>query len=212
MIRVLGIGPGSPNLLTLECIDIIRHAKHLIGTRRQLAIVEKALAIWGSNTELLEWHPYDGTLNVLADLIQVLLDKEEIPIVLASGDPNFYGVGDWIKRNFTNEEIEITMGLSSSQYMFNRIGQPMHDVYMTSVHGREPDFGLWSKMKRICVLTDNKWTPNAIADEMIKRGDNPILYIGERLSYPDEIMTICTADSVPLKEYAMNVVVIEYER
>ncbi|MDW7661685.1 MAG: precorrin-6y C5,15-methyltransferase (decarboxylating) subunit CbiE [Bacillota bacterium] len=212
MIHVLGIGPGSPELLTIESIDIILQAKHLIGTRRQLTIVEKALAIRGRGFELLKWHPYDGTLDVLADLIQVLLDQHEIPTVLASGDPNFYGVGDWIKRHFPGEKIEVTLGLSSAQYMFNLINRPMQDVFMTSVHGREPDFKLWSGMKRLCILTDNKWTPIAIAEAIIKNGDNPTMYIGERLSYPDEIMTVCKADSVPLKEYAMNVVVIEYER
>lgn len=212
MIRVLGIGPGNPELLTKESIDIIRQAKHLIGTDRQLTIVEKAMAMWESGIESLEWHPYDGTLSVLSDLIQVLLERQEVPTVLASGDPNFYGVGEWIKRHFPSEKIEVTLGLSSAQYMFNLIQKPMHDVFMTSVHGREPDFRLWSGLKRLCVLTDKKWTPITLAEGIIKNGDNPTLYIGERLSYPDEIVTICKADGVPIKEYSMNVMVIEYER
>jgi len=207
MIRVVGIGPGQFTLLTKQCIDVLMDANNLIGTVRQLDVMPNLI-----KTETKQIYVYEGRLNQLGAIIDQLLSKRDTPTVLASGDPSFYGIGEWIKANYPEETLMLIPGISSAQYMFNRICIPMHDVYMTSAHGREPDFELWSKMKRICVLTDKKWTPYTIANEIVTLNDNPIVYIGEKLSYPDETITICRANSVPEKDYEMNVVVIEYER
>lgn len=207
MISVAGIGPGQFDLLTKQCIDTLKDANNLIGTKRQLSVIASLIGLETRTT-----HVYDGRLSQLEAIIDQLLSNSETPTVLASGDPSFYGIGEWIKLTYPNESLVMLPGISSSQYMFNRIGIPMHDVYMTSAHGREPDFELWSKMKRICVLTDKKWTPIAIANAIVALNDNPTVYIGEKLSYPDETITICRANSVPEKDYEMNVVVIEYER
>ena len=207
MIRVIGIGPGQFDLMTKLSIDALRDANNLIGTERQLAVTASS-----RGTENRLSYVYDGRLSQLRTIIDRLLMDSKTPTVLASGDPSFYGIGEWIKNTYPNEELVMLPGISSAQYMFNRIGIPMHDVYMTSVHGREPDFELWSKMKRVCVLTDKKWTPTAIAKAIVALNDNPTLYIGEKLSYPNETITICLAKSVPKRDYEMNVVVVEYER
>lgn len=208
MIYVTGIGPGDARLLTAEVIQILKNSSCVIGTARQLNTVRDICKL-EHPTEVLT---YEGRLDTLFERIKDALNSHVNVCVLASGDPSFYGIGQWIKRSFPGESTRYLSGISSVQAMFNQIEMPMHDVYLTSVHGRVPNWSLWVTLDKLCILTDATWTPNAIAKGFLERGLNPMVYVGERLSYDDACITKCTAQRLPERQYEMCVVVIDHER
>ena len=207
MIYIAGIGPGNAMLLTAEVMCILESCTCIIGTTRQLETVSKACVL-DQNTEIIT---YQGKLETLFDKLQYALKRHTNICVLASGDPVFYGIGEWVKRTFSRQSVRYLSGISSAQTMFQRIDKPMHDVYMTSVHGRKPDWALWLSLKRLCILTDSVWTPNAIARGFLERGIDPMIIVGERLSYGDECITQAMASNLEESDYDMCVVVIEIE-
>ena len=116
-------------------------------------------------------------------------------------------IGKRIAESLPPTSWQIVPGISSVQYLFSRIGLDMNDLYVTSSHGKQPDFDFLFSMPKVAMVTDQLIGPRQIADALQARGLSRTLYIGENLSYPDErIHCLRPADVAP--QYAMNVVVI----
>lgn len=111
--------------------------------------------------------------------------KDEDALVLASGDPMFYGITEYIKK--LGILGEVYTGISSIQYMAAKIKMSWHDMDLVSVHGREYDL---SKIHKSTIfLTDNIMTPNKISEELFKLGFEGEVIAGYNLSYDDELIT-----------------------
>ncbi len=124
-------------------------------------------------------------------------------VLLASGDPFFFGIGRRMVEEFGNERIEIIPDLSSMQEAFARINAPWDDAFCISVHGG-PDIAkrralpyevgdipqLVERYGKLAVLTDRENNPNVIAQVLKSAIRNPqseiVLRVCERLGYPDE--------------------------
>jgi hypothetical protein len=61
-------------------------------------------------------------------------------VVLASGDPLFYGIGTRLIAHFGIEQVRIIPGISAVQYLCAKTGIDMNDIWLTSSHGRDVDF------------------------------------------------------------------------
>lgn len=199
MITVVGIGPGGTrDYLFGKAQAAIEAADLIIGSERQLEIIPENKK---QKTQLLP--------RKLNDLAVFLNDhqKDEL-VILASGDPLTYGIGKWLLNRFSAENLLILPGISSLQYLFNRINIPMEDCFITSSHGKSPDFPLIFKLPKVGMVTDKTTGPYQLAQEALKRGNDPIFYIGENLSYTDEKIRCYKASEVPNEDYQMNAVVI----
>ncbi|MCP2005399.1 UNVERIFIED_ORG: cobalt-precorrin-7 (C5)-methyltransferase [Buttiauxella agrestis ATCC 33320] len=200
MLTVVGIGPGATEYLTLQAHAAINEAQILVGGARQLAL----FADIGAETRLL-----DSDLDGLISWLRERLDKRVV--VLASGDPLVYGIGKRLAANFPPEQLRIMPGISSIQYLCAKAAVDMNDLWITSSHGREPDFNSIAAHQKVAMVTDQIIDPYAIAQAMLMRGLNPTLIIGENLSSADERIHRLPASDVA-QSYAMNVVVILNER
>lgn len=212
MIEIIGIGPGDVMYLTYEAMQKISRAQHIFGTERQLQSARLCLETLEQKGIEITWHTYDGKLSHLYMQLNRVLKSADTLSILASGDPNYYGILQWVKREFPEEKVASILGISSAQCLFNQTALPMHDVFMTSVHGRDPNFDLWRQLPKVCVLTDRKWDPYTLAKHYLERGLNPLFYIGERLTYPTERITVCSANDVEERTYTLCVLVIDHER
>ncbi|MCK9420459.1 MAG: precorrin-6y C5,15-methyltransferase (decarboxylating) subunit CbiE, partial [Nitrospirae bacterium] len=56
-------------------------------------------------------------------------------VLLASGDPFFFGIGRRMVEEFGKERLEVIPDLSSMQVAFARINEPWDDAFCISVHG-----------------------------------------------------------------------------
>lgn len=199
MIYVMGIGPGNEKLMTLASKERLEEADHIIGHARHREDIQPLVS-----RRIEEY----TTLTELKDYLS--LRKDSKVVVLASGDPCIYGIGEYLTKvaKETGWEIQILNGISSIQYLFSRIGLSMNNVYITSSHGKVPDFDLLAGLEKVAMVTDEKIGPYQIAQEMLRRKKKKRLIIGENLSYPEEKIRSIKAEEVEEGHYDMNVTIV----
>lgn len=201
-INILGLGPGNKKYILPITKEYIKKSDILIGGRRNIGSL-------GTLAQGKEIKYIDRYLDQLAVYIKENRDKRISLIV--SGDTGFYSMVPFMKRYFEIEDLNIISGISSMQYMFSAIGYSYEDTFIASVHGRECDYITPIKEgKKAGLLTDNKMTPQAIAQTLLKNEVKGTIFVGEKLSYDDERIT-----KLSLKEMAdlkiifdINVVIV----
>jgi precorrin-6Y C5,15-methyltransferase (decarboxylating) len=188
---------------------------------RALELIETAQLLVGGERQLDLFPDFAGDkLVVGANPAQVIdrLVKETRPVVvLASGDPLFFGIGRLLLRNLPAERLEFVPNVTSVQYAFAKIREPWDDAVFVSAHGR----GVRGAVDRIvandkaAVLTDEVNTPAAIARELIERGrDGYAAWLCENLGTDDEKITETDVKGLLEIEAApLNVLILikEYE-
>lgn len=200
MISVIGMGPGDARLRTQAAQALIAQADILVGWARLLA----------------DFPDFQGEKYVLNADIDGLIDwlqskTEQNIVVLASGDPLLFGIGKRITERLPKQSCQIISGISSIQYLFSRVQLDMNDLYITSSHGKQPDFDFIFQHDKVAMVTDKVVGPFQIAQEIQQRGLSRTLIVGENLSYPDERLHFLQPEQVQ-PDYDMNVVVILNER
>lgn len=173
-IKVIGIGDdGRESLLPLY-LQWIAESELLIGGERHLAFFPDYQG---------EKLPLKGGL---ASLVEELQATDKKTVILASGDPLFYGIGGYLSKKV---KAEIYPNVSSLQLAFARIGESWQDAYVTSVHGRSIK-GLAQRIdgkSKIALLTDEENNPAAIAKYLLSFGMTEYAaFVGENLGGPDE--------------------------
>ncbi|HEX9873231.1 MAG TPA: precorrin-6y C5,15-methyltransferase (decarboxylating) subunit CbiE [Deferrimonas sp.] len=204
-VYVIGAGVEGQEGFSRRTLELIANAGILLGGERQLELFpdfpgEKVTI--GSN---------------LAEVVERLRHAERQAVVLASGDPLFFGIGRYLLRNLPEDDLEFIPNVSSVQYAFAKIKEPWDDTVFVSAHGR----GLKGAVDRIvandkaAVLTDEINTPAAIAAELIERGrDGYAAYLCENLGTPEErILVTDVKGLVEIKAAPLNVLILikEYE-
>lgn len=89
--------------------------------------------------------------------LQQALDAEEPAVVLASGDPLWFGIGRLLLQRFGPERLRFHPAPSSLQLAFARLGRPWQDASWISLHGRDPEplaAALQKRPSALAVLTD----------------------------------------------------------
>ncbi|MCC0739564.1 cobalt-precorrin-7 (C(5))-methyltransferase [Clostridioides sp. ZZV14-5902] len=198
MINIIGLGPGNLDYITKKGENLISTSDVLIGGRRNLESVknfEGEKIILDSN---------------LREIVEYINNNSEKQIsIIASGDPLIYGIGKYLSKNIDNKMLNMVSGISSLQYIFSRIYVDMNDLYITSSHGKIPDFDYILSHKKVCMVTDSKIGPKQISKEIIDRNLNKIVVVGENLSYNNEKITIAKPEEIiRMDNFGMNVVVI----
>lgn len=161
-------------------------------------------------------------IDEIMEYIRGNRDKRSI-VLLASGDPMFFGIGRRVVEEFGNEYIEIIPDLSSIQAAFSKIGEPWDDAFLMSLHGGpDPEKrrrlryelrdipSLIKRHSKIAVLTDRENNPTVIAKFLHASFASPLtLYVCERLGYPDEKITEGTTEVIAGMTFSEpNVVII----
>jgi cobalt-precorrin-7 (C5)-methyltransferase len=190
IIRVIGIGPGNPDYITPLAAEMIRQSDILAGG-------ERVLELFSSLGK--EMFVVKNNLNEMIDYIKMHRENNKVA-VLASGDPSFYGILEYMKRHFSSEELQVVPGLSSIQLACAKLCISWHDAVFYSVHGRETD-GLIELVRsnpKVIVLTDPKKTPAVIAEGLRTAGiKDKTICVCEHLSYPDERIGRYSIEEVP---------------
>lgn len=198
MINIIGLGPGNEDYMTKLGEKLINSSEVLIGGKRNLETIKD---FNGEKIELA------SNLKDILDYINTNDDKQIS--VIASGDPSIYGIGKYLSKNIDNKKLNIVSGVSSIQYIFSKICVDMNDLYITSSHGKVPNFDYILSHKKVCMVTDNKIGPHEISQEIIDRNLRKIVIVGENLSYSNENIIISSPEEIlKIDKFDMNVVVI----
>lgn len=209
MISAVGIGPWGRQELTGRAKALITSADCLLGSDRQLEAV-RDLAALGAVEEVARPAAKEIVYKDLKDLCCHLeAHAGKSFVVLASGDPSFYGIAKYLCDQFGKAQVEIIPGISSVQYLFAKAQVDMNDIYMTSGHGRPLNMEKVMGMEKTVILTDGKLGPFQIAEKVLSYGEDPLMIIGESLGADDEQITFARASEVKDRPYEINVVIID---
>src|SRR5262249_38300751 len=115
-------------------------------------------------------------------------------VVLASGDPLYFGIGRTLLTVFAKEELLFLPHLSSVQLAFARLKEPWHDACVVSLHGR-PLHTLLPALQRgeprLAILTHTENDPAAIARLLCETdcAEQYVLWVCEDLGGASERLT-----------------------
>ena len=198
MINVIGLGPGNTDYITKLGEKLIQNSDVVIGGKRNL---ESIIDFEGEKIEI--------SSNLKAIVEYINNNKHKQISVIASGDPLIYGIGRYLSKNIDKEDLNIVSGISSLQYIFSKVHIDMNDLYITSSHGKTPDFDYVLSHKKVCMVTDKIIGPKEICKQILDRNLEKTIVVGENLSYDNERITIGSPEDIlNLEDFDMCVVVI----
>ena len=198
MINVIGLGPGNTDYITKLGEKLIQNSDVVIGGKRNL---ESIVDFEGEKIEIS---------SNLKEIVEYIINNKHKQIsVIASGDPLIYGIGRYLSKNIDKEDLNIVSGISSLQYIFSKVHIDMNDLYITSSHGKTPDFDYVLSHKKVCMVTDKIIGPKEICKQILDRNLEKTIVVGENLSYDNERITIGSPEDIlNLEDFDMCVVVI----
>jgi precorrin-6B C5,15-methyltransferase / cobalt-precorrin-6B C5,C15-methyltransferase len=177
-VDVIGVGLGYADI-TEKHHEIIARADVLVGGRRHLGWFAKSTAEKREITAPLD--------KVIDDICR--WRKNRRVVVLASGDPLFYGIGETLISLLGEENINIHPNVSVMAAAFARIGRSWKDAMVVSMHGRNNAAELVKALgekRPVFVFTDHHNTPAVIARFALDHAPDRRMYILERLGEKDE--------------------------
>ncbi|SEA60193.1 precorrin-6Y C5,15-methyltransferase (decarboxylating) [Desulfuromusa kysingii] len=205
-IHVIGAGIAGHEGFTPQALELINHSELLFGAERLLGLFPD----FPGETVTIDDHN-------LSEMVSRLHNCEKRVVVLASGDPLFFGLGRYLLRNLADELIEFLPNVTSVQYAFAKIREPWDDSIFISVHGR----ALKDVVDRIvsndkaAILTDATNTPEMIAQELMNRRRSGYkAYLCENLGTPIEKIRVTNVKGLQELDVApLNVLILirEYE-
>ena len=196
VITVVGTDGGP---LPAGAAEALAGASLVMGGRRHLAEVAVPA---GVRTIALRDDP-------VAALRAVAEEPGEV-VVLASGDPGFFGVVRAVRRAVAPREVRVLPGVSSIALAFGRAGVEWDDAVVVSAHGRSDRDALAvvRSQPRVAVLTDERCTPATVGAALAGRTDR-VLVVGTRLGLPGESVERVSPDEAAGRTWEdPNVVVV----
>jgi precorrin-6Y C5,15-methyltransferase (decarboxylating) len=170
-ISVVGLD-GKP--LQAEAERLLRSATLVVGGTRHLKMLgvesQRAVTLKGDLSEALEHLEYaDGPV-----------------VVLASGDPGFFGIARLLGERFGPENLCVFPALSSVARAFARAGASWDDAVTVSAHGRDErrTLNVCRAHSKVAVLTSPTFGPTELAKAL--DGLDRTFLVAEKLGEPGE--------------------------
>ena len=203
-IALVGIGADGWSGLTMPARARIEMAGVLIGGQRQLDLLPDTIAA--------ERVPWPSPLRpFVAELVSRYRSRGLV--VLASGDPMFFGIGRALVEEVGPQSLLVLPHPSSISLACARLGWPVEDTDVVSLVGR-PLASLTTSLhqgRRILVLSSDAWTPAEVAKLLTDKGfGESAVTVLEQLGAPGETRRSGVAQTwVAAVGDPLNVVAVE---
>ncbi len=200
-VHVIGLGM-SPDDLTAKMLNLIAQAEVLAGGSRHLAYFPE--------------HPGEKIV-VGRDLARALAAiktaaRQKRVVVLASGDPNYFGIGPRLTAMLGAENVIIHPNITAVQSACALLQLPWHDATAVSLHSRGLAAlqAVLGQAKKIIVYTSGAETPKEIAKLLLAPGmPRYHLAVAENLGQPQQRVRWLTPAEVGSLTFApLNLVVL----
>ncbi|MGE8000414.1 precorrin-6y C5,15-methyltransferase (decarboxylating) subunit CbiE [Lysinibacillus sp. NPDC093190] len=196
--KLIGIGDNGQESLLPQYVQWIEDCEVLVGGERVLEFFpnftgEKMLIKGG-----------------LSALVERLSTETRNTVILASGDPLFYGIGGYLAKKL---DIDVYPYMSSLQLAFSKMGESWQDAYVTSIHGRSMK-GLAQRIdgkKKVALLTDAENNPNELARYLKHFGMTEYrAFVAENLQGTNEKFGWYSLDELEMADFSpLNVVILQ---
>jgi precorrin-6Y C5,15-methyltransferase (decarboxylating) len=181
-IHIVGIGGDGLAGLTSRARELVAGAETLVGSDPALRLLPEV------NAERVR---IGSDLGEVTEKLRTQFGKKRI-VVVATGDPLFYGVARYLCDRLGKERFEVLPHVSSMQLAFARVKETWEEAYLTDLSARSLD----DVLDRIRVadtvglFTSETHHPARIARELLVRGlDYFRAYVCENLGGKDERIT-----------------------
>ncbi|MEQ1902344.1 MAG: precorrin-6y C5,15-methyltransferase (decarboxylating) subunit CbiE [Devosia sp.] len=184
---IIGVGEGGVASLPEAQRRLVTTAGTVLGPERLVAGLRNGKTWKPGLEEMLE---------------QVRRYRDTTTVILASGDPLWFGIGATLLSHLDASEYRIHAGISSLQLAATRLRWPLQHVTTLSLHGRPPELihKHVTPGNRVLVLTSDATTAPQVARLLVERGyGRSVLTALENLGGPDERTASAMAEGFALE-------------
>ncbi|PVX25444.1 MAG: precorrin-6y C5,15-methyltransferase (decarboxylating) subunit CbiE [Candidatus Bathyarchaeum sp.] len=210
-LKIVGMGPGSPDYVTNIAKESVQNAEIVIGAKRALALFQNWIS--GESLLLTAQNVKEG---LQYGVKSAKADKNVV--ILSTGDPGFSGLlGSLLNIAGKDVDVEVIPGVSSIQVCAARLRMRWDTADLLSFHA---DTSYEKKMKLVEALKDGKrvillpdpksFTPKDIARFLIDqgiRGETPVS-VCENLTLENERTVTFTLDRILNQEFDVMCVMV----
>jgi precorrin-6B C5,15-methyltransferase / cobalt-precorrin-6B C5,C15-methyltransferase len=201
-LTIIGLGEDGLDGLTPAARRLIEKAELLVGGERHLAMVPNGTA------ERLAWA---SPLKLTVD--EILRRRGRPVVVLATGNPLWFGIGVTLARHVPSDELWIIPGASAFALACARLGWPLAEVECLTLHGRALALlnAVVAPGARLLLLSADGTTPAAVAKALTARGYGPSrISVLEHMGGPNEQRLAGTAADWTLERTRdLNTIAVE---
>ncbi|GGE89064.1 precorrin-6y C5,15-methyltransferase (decarboxylating) subunit CbiE [Stappia taiwanensis] len=160
-LTLIGIGEDGWDGLGPLSRQALAEAGAIYGAKRHAALLE------GKCGPVIPWPaPFSAGVEAL------MARRGQPTVVLATGDPMWFGVGATLARRLPAGEMTVLPGLSAFSLAAARLGWPLQETELLSLHGRPVDTlrAFLRPGARLLCLTSNAATAASVADLLADEG------------------------------------------
>lgn len=199
-VHIIGIGDDGVDGLTSVARQLLDEAEIVLGS-------EPALSALGHiGARRLELGDFAKAVAQLAEYA----DKRTV--VLATGDPLFYGTARYFCSRLGKDRFEVVPHVSSMQLAFARVKESWDEAYLSNLATQDLDRVLERirTAEKVGLFTTEETPPAAVAQALIdRRIDYFTAYVCENLGAPDERVTHGELADVAAREFSpLNVMIL----
>jgi precorrin-6Y C5,15-methyltransferase (decarboxylating) len=156
------IGVECSGKFSTQGLELIRNCRTLVLSGRHRALLSAIL----DDLKAVRLIPIAPVQDALQQAARFLTEGDVV--VLASGDPLFFGIGRTLLHFFGHDRIAIYPALSSMQLAFSRFKIPWDDAKFLSLHGRTAcNLATLLIHDKVFLFTDLTSSPDRIAKSLL---------------------------------------------
>ncbi len=200
-VYIVGIGEDGLGGLTETARQLVAQADLLIGEKHVLDLVPSSGA---------------ARLIVGPDLEPAVQEIARSPakriVVLAEGDPLFYGLARYLCDKLGKERFEVVPHVSTMQLAFARVKESWEDAFLSNLatHPLEQLLEAIRTAEKVGLFTNDIYTPSVVAQTLLdQKIDYFTAYVCENLGAPNERVTRAELGELVGQEFSpLNVMVL----
>ena len=201
-IQIIGIGDDGSDGLTQSTRQMVDEAEVLVGAARILDAFP--------DRDSAEKVAVGGDLEELVAKLNDVASKKVV--VLATGDPMFYGVARFLCERMGKDNFEVTPHVSSMQLAFARVKESWDEAYLANLASVDLQkvVGKARSAEKVGLFTTEKTSPSDVAAALIDQQiDYFTAYVCENLGSPDERVTQAELGEILKEKFSpLNVMVL----
>jgi len=203
IIEVLGLpAGGGPSAAATQ---LVRNAQTLAGGRRL-----QGRFPWFTGERI----PISSPLEKAFSAIARANSEGRRVVVLADGDPLYFGIGARLIEYFGGASLRFTPAVTAVAAACARLGIPWNDLPVATLHGRSdmtPLLGALTAKGRAAVYTDAVNSPDILARRLLDLDIAEVTFhILENMGTPEEqARTLSIQEAAKLAFHPLNLVIVE---
>jgi len=200
-VYIVGIGEDGLEGLTTAARRLVEQAELLIGDQHTLNSIPASGA-----ERLAVGTRLDEAVRRIGSAAGAKI------VVLASGDPLFYGFARYLCDHLGKQRFEVVPHVSSMQLAFARVKESWEEAFLTNLgnHPLETVMDQIRGAEKVGLFTSEACPPSAVAQALLGTGlDYFTAYVCENLGSPDERVTHGTLAQLAEMEFdPLNVMIL----